>query len=220
MLSLNQIVEGLAIQAGKPFDIPFQDYMKMVVRNWTITLTKRTLENKPLDRRFLITSLVVPISRVSEIECPISYGCRYRSTLTVPTPIRTNGVLFDFVGTPDFVQAYGQIQDWQRQFVKYNRITSHEINYIYRDKYLFIDGDKIEANQAYIGVQMIPANYEELNPFQCTINCDSDNEEFPIAPDLLENVLQSIYANELKAYMPSSDAKVEVDSNNKEKSDR
>jgi hypothetical protein len=217
MPSLNQIVEGLAEQAGKPFDIPFQTYMKMVVRNWTVTLTKRTLENKPLDRRFFITSLVVPISRVSEIECPITYGCRFRSTLQVPSPIRTNGVLFDFVGTPDFIQAYGQVQDWQRQFIAFNRITSHEINYIYRDKYLFIDGDKIEANYSYIGVQMIPANFEDLTPFQCTIDCNADDEEFPIAPDLLENVLQSIYATELKAYMASSDAQVQLDSDNKEK---
>lgn len=216
MPTLNQIVSGLAIEAGKPFDVPFKNYLKMIVRNWTVTLTKRTLERKPLDRRYLFSSIVMPISRVDAISCPISYGCRYRTVSQVPSLIRVNNIIFDFVGNPDFTQAYGQIQDWQRLYKKYNKYTSHEVDYIYKDGYIFLDGDKIEANQAYIGVQAVFSNYNDLKPFNCNTDCNYDDLPYPILSDLLEDVLQAIYTNELRAYIPSSSGEVHMDADNKE----
>lgn len=216
MPTLNQIASGLAIQAGKPFDIPFQEYMKFIVKNWTLTLTKRSLEDKPLDRRFFQTSFVMQVATTSAINCPITYGCRIRTVAQVPTPLMVNNILFDFVGNADFTISYGQMQEWQLQYKKYNRYTKHDIDYIYKDGYIFLDGNKLDNDIKYIGIQGIFSDYSQVNSFKCLTTCPSDDDEFPIRPDLLENVLQSIYANELKAYFPSTDGTVQSDANTKE----
>ena len=118
MATLNEIVSILSERVGRPFDIPFQEELKVLVKLKSIRYTKDLLAKKPLDRRYFLQSFVAELVQVAEIDCPITYGCILRTKLKIPKPIRANNTIFDFVGTPDFVDFYGIGGGWKENFFK------------------------------------------------------------------------------------------------------
>lgn len=210
MASLNEVVSILAARSGRTFDVPFQEEMKVLVAVTGAKFMKDSLTKKPLDRRYYIQSVVLPLERVPKIECPIEYGCALRTTSLVPTPLRTGGVLFDYVGTPDMEIPFSHGGDWKETYFKYNKYTSQNTRYTLRDSRIYVE-DK-ERTLEYIGLQYIPENPLALRGLKCADgSCIDDDYILLIPGDLIDPIITSILTTKLGVIAPKDKTDVKVD---------
>lgn len=217
MATLNQIIGILSERVGRPFDVPFQEELKVIVKYWGIRLLKNSLNQKILDRKYFYTQIIVPIIKVNQVTCPVNYGCAWRSESKIPTPLRVNNVLFDYVGSADFSAPFAYRLNWQMSYMRESKFTSHFKSYYYADGYLWFN-DILGQQQA--GVLFIPADPNELITF-CRaggiINTCPDDEfdEYPLNPDLLQQLISSILKTELANMLQTGEEKVNMDADNK-----
>lgn len=211
MASLNQIVGILAERSGRTFDIPFQEELKVLVAITGAKFMKDSLTKKPLDRRYYLQSLVLPVERISKIQCPISYGCQLRTVDTIPTPLRTSGIIFDFVGSADMEIPFAHGGDWKETYFRHNKYTAKNSRYVYRDNHLFIKDD--EQAIEYIGIQYIPEDPLALRGLRCdnSSTCIDDDYTLLIPGDLLEPIVTSILTTKLGVMPPKDKTDVKVD---------
>ncbi len=205
----NEAVSFLAERSGRTFDIPFQQELKVLFRITAVRYVKNSLEKKPLDRRFFLQSFVAPLKKVSAIECPIEWGCALRTVDKIPRPVRSNNVLFDFVGSADFVVSYGHGGDWKENYFKTNRYTGTKTRYMFRDQYLYISSE--DNGVEYIGIQGVFEDPTLVNTFKCNeYGCVGDDEDYPIPADLFEPILRDIMQTKF-GNVPKNDGEIKVD---------
>ena len=211
MASLNEMIGILSERSKRTFDVPFQEELKVLVGIVGSKFMKDSLTKRIQDRKYFLQSVVLDVIRVDKIPCPISYGCNLRTEFQVPTPIRANGILFEYVGSADFEIPWGQGGDWKETFFKKNRYTADNIRYTFRDNYLFIS-DK-EQDIEYVGIQYIPANVLALRGLKCDANgtCYDDDTTYLIAEDLKEPIINNILTTKLGIILPKDKVEVNVD---------
>ena len=209
-MTIREVVSTLSERVGRPFDIPFQQELKGIVKATALRFIKNTIEKKPLDRRYFIQSFNASIIPVSITECPVKFGCAMRTELQVPKPLRVNNTLFDFVGSADFIDEFGMGGDWKEKYFQANQYTANRIRYLYKNNYIYSynTGSVIEV----IGIQGLFEDYSKLAPFQCdnTI-CDIDDVEYPVPGDLWQPIIISILQNELRNAVADPDKEITVD---------
>lgn len=217
MATLNEIASLLAERAGKPFDTPFQEELKFIIKYWAVALTRNSLDKSPMDRRFFHSKLTVPLVKTSEVEC-LNYGCILRSEAKIPKPLRANNLLFDFVGSADFTSAsFSYRLPYQLDIMeKGSRFTGWLPTYTYVDNYIFINNPP-SSSFKLLGILYIPEDLNQIKNFkQCsntTINsCNSDDDEFPLSSDLLQTLITSILKTELSFNLNRINEVVNVDS--------
>ncbi len=209
MPSINQIVSLLAERSGKTFDIPFQEELKVLIQVTANKFTKDSLTKRPQDRRLYLQSVVLEITHVNKIECPITYGCYLRTVEKVPLPLRSNGILFDYVGSADLEIPYANGGDWKETFFKFNRFTSRNPRIIYRDEYIFVSN--VNEDMKYIGLIYVPEDSAKLKGLKCNSseNCIDDDSDWLIPGDLVEPILTSCLTK--LGYVPEKRSEVKVD---------
>lgn len=215
MATLNEIVSILSERVSRTFDVPFQEELKVLVKLKAIRYTKDLLTKKPLDRRYFLQSFVAKIIQIPEIECPIKYGCTLRTELKIPRPIRANNTIFDFVGTPDFVEIYGIGGEWKENFFKHNKYTSKKVRYLYKNDFIYIKDN--DNTIEYIGIQGIFEDFEKLAQFKCNeIDvCNTDNQEFPIDSSIVSIIITDLLANELRLMPINDNSEVQINGTTK-----
>jgi hypothetical protein len=209
MPSLNQSVSLLAERVGRPLDVPFQEELKVLIKSVGARFTKDALTKRPQDRKYFLQSFNAELIQVSLIDCPINYGCTLRTKLKVPKPLRSNAVLFDYVGSADFTSPFSPGGGWKETFFKHNKYTATKTRYLYKDQYIFIhDEDNVIE---YIGVEGIFEDFKALLPFKCNVKCDlDDDEEYPISADILDMVYISLLQNQLRVLPDNKNIEVKV----------
>lgn len=210
-LSLNKIASILSERSGRTFDIPFQEEMKDVFIYWISTIRKQSLEKKPRDRRYMLQSLTMELEQVPQVECPIEYGCAVRTKLEVPTPLRGNGVLFDYVGNALFTQPFSYTAEEFEAFFSTNEYTGKKLRYSYRDNKLYIYNDK---KIKYIGVRGVFEDPRDLDGFKCNkTDCYSDDLDFPASADMIQQAISAILKTELRMVAPEDRTEVPTNDN-------
>ena len=195
-MTLNEMVGILAERAGKTFDVPFQQELKAIAKAWSATILRQRLEKNHYDRKYFYQHLSIPVEQVSVLNCPIKYGCTFRSVNKVPKPLRSNGILFDFVGSADYTNPFTYRMEWTRQFFAHSKYTGSDSSYLYADGYLYFDN--ISALTKVIGLIGIFPNTDEVKNFICSdAPCITDDDELPYGEDIAQQVIQSILSVEL-----------------------
>jgi len=213
-MTLNEIIGILSERAGRQFDVPFQEQVKLWVSAVRLKFLKDSLEKRPGDRRLYLKSIVAAVEKMSKIDCPIDYGCALRTKLEIPQPIRANNTVFEFVGTPDFEIPFGEGGDWKEQYFQHNKYTANDIRYKYRDNYIFIV-DK-EYLIEYIGIQGVFEDTSKLSAFKCADSnglCSFDDSEYPMPGDLQYPMLKEVLAIILGSPMFKDNTEVKVNEN-------
>jgi hypothetical protein len=121
MASLNEIVSILSERAGKPFDVPFQEELKAMVTYWRARVIKNSLKNNPNNRKFMQQTIVAELEVVPLVECPVEFGCVLRTKCKIPMPIRTTGILFDYVGDATLDVAYTYTSEEFETYFSHNK---------------------------------------------------------------------------------------------------
>ena len=181
---------------------------------WSDTILKQTLQKNPMDRRRYLQSFVVALEKVPEIECPIEYGCVLRSTLELPKGIKSNNIVFDYVGDPDLRDAYSLMQEGVADYLSHSEFTGKRPRYTFRDGHIRIYATTAaELEMEYIGIQMVTSDYKALKKFKCNGDDDCFNDDVPLnlTNDIIQQTIQAIMSTELRLLPRKNDVDVNVD---------
>lgn len=204
-ISLNGLVELLSAMVGRPFDIPLQEQFKVILNVKRADWFQKVIAAHPYQRKYYLRDISVELEEVDEAECPVQTDCTvYRSKLPIPTPLRTEEGLFDYVGDADKVDAYGYASTDQLIWVtKYSKYTNKRPKYFYVNKYIYIYNIQ---EQDYINVRAIWTDPRELSPFKCDdVPCYTDEDQFDIPEDIINTMIQDVLKNEIRLMTPQVD---------------
>lgn len=211
MTSLNQIISILSERVGQPFNTALQDELKVIVNYKVANYFKQLLEKNPAQRKFFTKEIVVNLDKVDQSICPIdTIDCYFlKSIQKVPTPIRGNYALFDYVGTLDKQTAFGHSTPEYLYFIKYNKYTANLSRYYYSDQYIYILND---LNTPKIMVRGIWSDPRALQGFLCAdgSTCYTDDDNYPIPKDILQAIIRDTLSVELRNIFPEQN-EVKVD---------
>lgn len=208
MASLNAIAEHIAYELKDPLNVVLKENIKFSIKYWRALLIRRDIARNGLSDEFLQRFYfdLVPVDKADA--CNFSLDCQIlRSKFEIPTPIRLNNdILFKFVGSvngkPWTYTEYEEVP-----YVAYNKFTSKEIRYTFVNRYFYIFGN----NKLRKGAVQAPFSDPTLINTSCTQDsCYSDDSEFPIAADMLQQITQGILSTEFKI-MNLKDNEVELD---------
>jgi len=199
--SLNEIVSSLSNRVGQPFNVPLQEELKLVVNYKRANYTQQFLEKHPDQRRFFQQTFTVDLEEIDPGDCEIpSVGCKVlRSKCEVPMPIRSSYTLFDFVGTANWLIAYGEIKPEFNIYTKHNRFTKNHPKWAFINKKIYVFNDLAIKK---LGMRGIFADPNQVNSCCSTGKCYSDDDAYPITIDILNSIVRDILNTELRSQFP------------------
>ena len=208
MASLNEIISLLSEKVKRTFDVPFQEQLKVTVGYWRARVIHNSLKTNPSKRKFMQQSFTLELEEVPKVECPVEYGCILRTKCKIPNTIITGNTIFDYIGTATMDNPFSYTKDEFEMYMSASPYTGKRIRYAFRDGYIYIYNSK---KIKYIGVRGIWEDPAALAECSCDGRpCYSDDDEYPLTGELLQEVIKAILATELKAYLPEEDVDVKV----------
>lgn len=215
-ISLNQMVELLSDMAGKPFDIPLQEELKVIFNYKRADYLQKIIDRHPEQRSYFLKDFSAELERVDKAECPVEVGCEILKTVyKVPIPIRTSYALFDYVGDPAKDDGYRYMAPEQIGIMsKYSKYTGGRPSYFYVNGYVYIYGD---LNLEYINVRGVFSDPRALHDFTCNGQpCYTDNDQYDIPDDIINLMVQDTLKNELRLLMEIDKTEVVLDQTTKQ----
>lgn len=213
-MTLNEIITILAERVGRQFDQAFKRELRVIVMVWRSRIMRQTLERNPLDRQFFKDGFLLDLEEVSITECPELAGqsCTVlRSVKTIPRPVRASGIVFDYIGTDDFLQPFDRIQMWYYRFKKTSPVTGDRAKYAYKNNRIYIVNNTLIERIAVEGVFEDPRSVYEM---QCDdtagVKCASDDMDFNTSLEVGQAIIQAILATELRALVKGETPEVKV----------
>jgi hypothetical protein len=200
-ISLAQIVSLISDTVGQPFNIPLQEKLKVIVAYKRANYLQQSLEKHPEQRKFFQQSFTTKLTQVAAGDCVIpNVTCPIlKSVCSIPYPLRSSWSMFDYVGTPDWTTAWGEIVPEFNNLRSYNRYTKD------LTKWCFINGDLYVFNNLrlkMIGIRGIFSDPYAINTCCSTGNCFTDDTPFPMPADLINAMIRDILNTELKVQYP------------------
>lgn len=216
MATYNEISEILAERAGRQLDTPFNEEMKVLVDLWYSRLRRDTLEQNRRDRKFFKQYTEVPLEVVNVSEWPGFPDIRVsRTKCKIPSPLRANSTLFDYVGSVNKLTSFGKIYDQMHelQAALDARYTGSLPKVLWLNEYIWIFNS---LDMPAIGVDGIYDDVREANQFRCDCgcaDCTDDDVEYPGPRDLQQKIIQAILGTELKERGTPDTKTIEVNEN-------
>jgi hypothetical protein len=193
-MKLREITSIIAERADRAFDVPFQRELEKMVHYWRAEMIRRALNKNPHDRKHYLQSISIEIDPTDE--CEDLDPEMSKSKLTIPTPIRANGILFDYVGAEDRSNSFGYLTSSMLHINEYNKYTKKNSRYMYRNNYIYVTN---AADMGSITVEAIFQDPTDLARFKCGGEvCYDRNSEYPMPYDITQMVVNSILTNELR----------------------
>lgn len=209
-ISLNGLVELLSAMVGQPFSGPLQEQMKVVFNYKRADWMQKVIDKHPEQRKFFLKDFSVELESVDKAECPVNLDCSvFRTVEKIPAPLRSAYALFDYVGDPDKMDGYSYTSTEQLYWmVNYSKYTKDRPKYFYVNGYIYIYN---EPDLGYVNIRGIWPDQRQLNPFKCDdVPCYTDEDQYDIADDIINSMMQDILKNELRLFAPDITAQTEV----------
>ena len=208
MTTLNSISEHIAFLLKDPLNTQLRQNIKASIKYWRATLIRRDVTRNGLSDEFL-QRIYVDLVKVDKADaCNFNLDCLILKTkVEIPKPIRLNNdILFKFVGSVDG-KPFTFVEYEEVAYTAYNKFTSKVIRYNYTNGYLYIFGNlKLKK----LAIQAIFINPEEINKSCDDTDCYNDDKPFPIAEDMLQQIVQGILSTEFRL-VNQGDDEVEID---------
>ncbi len=215
-MTYNEISELLAERAGRQLDTPFNEEMKVLVDVWYSRLRRDTLEQNKRDRKFFKQYTEVGVEPINISTWPGFPDIRVvRTKCVIPTPLRANGILFDYVGSVDKLTSFGKIYSELHELraALDGKYTGSQPKALWLNEYLWIFN---ALDLPAIGIDGIYDDIREANSFRCgcgCAECADDDVEYPGPRDLQQKIIQAILGTELKERGIPDTKTIEVDAN-------
>jgi hypothetical protein len=194
-MTLNEITTLIASHLEMELDDPFKLMMAKRVGYWRSRLIKNSVDKDQKDRRFFKQVIYVKMEVQNEIVCNVPYTqCKIaKSVGKVPKPTRANGVLFDYVGAIDGMNAFTEGSGGMIPYMMQGKYSKNVIRYTYENEYIKIYGN---VNIPMIRVDGVFDDPEAAAKMNCnngqSNDCDFWNIEYPVTGDILQLIVQSI----------------------------
>jgi hypothetical protein len=194
-MKLRDITSIIAERADRAFDVPFQKELEKMVHYWRAEMIRRALNKRPFDRKFFLQSITTEMvsaeDECEELNCKVS-----KTKLVTPTPIRANGILFDYVGAEDRSNSFGYLTSAMAHTVTDNPYTKKNARYMYRNGYVYVTNFRDLGSITIEGIFEDPT---DLARFKCgSEQCYDKDSEYPMPYDITQMVVNSILTNELR----------------------
>jgi hypothetical protein len=214
--SLNEIVSSLAARVNKPFDNGLMAELKHIVRYKRSSMMRDYLIAVGMRDWFLQTFNAKTV-KLSASECAeFPTDCYVvRTECKIPAPfvdprVKTPAAMFEYVGHISGYQAYAYLDSSYMSVLKHKPYTSGKRKWFYQNGYIYIVNEIVTGaippepsfnNGDSIKVRGVFNDY--LNDINCDIcdasgnTCEKDDAAFPVPPELLDKIVQSILSIEL-----------------------
>lgn len=205
-MTLNQGAERIAYALGEPTNYVLKENIKFSIINYRATFMRRDIAANGMSDEFLQKFHADLIKVDKADDCSFTIDCTVlRTKNKIPKPVRIKSdVVFKFVGTPHgkpFV--YTEFEEFKYRC--FNKYTGNEVAYSYINNYLYF----FNANHLKkAALQYAVADPRLVN--LCQEDCYDDDMEFPMAEDLMSDIIRNILSGEFKILNPK-DEQVKVD---------
>lgn len=191
----------LSDTVGQPFNVPLQEKLKVIISYKRANYLQQSLEKHPDQRKFFQQTFTTDLERIPAGDCDIPHvTCDLlRTKCEIPTPLRSSTTLFDYIGTPDWMHAYGEIKPEFQFLLKFNRFTAANPKWAFINKKIYIFG---KLNLRKLSVRGIFSDPYAVNQCCSTGNCFTDDMPFPMPADLLNSIVRDILQVELRSIFP------------------
>lgn len=213
MASLNELAETLAEREGKQFDNPFLEEMKVLVHINRSKLARNTLERNRQDRVFFRQYFEVPMIPVNISELPGFPDMPVlRTECQIPSPLRANGIIFDYIGSPDKLTVF-QVFTEQHEIIPAldAEYTGHKPKALWLNNYIYAFNS---LTLPFIGGATVFDDVRAIQNLKCNCgndSCYNDDMEYPAPRDIQKDIIQSILAVELRQPTKDQTKQVQVD---------
>jgi hypothetical protein len=208
LTTLNSISEHIAFLLKEPLNIELRQNIKASVKYWRAALIRRDVTRNGLSDEFL-QRIYIDLIKVDKADaCNFNLDCLILKTkIEIPKPIRLNNdILFKFVGTVNG-KPFTFVEYEEIPYTAYNKFTSKVIRYNYTNNYIYIFGN---TKLKKLAIQAIFSNPEDINTSCDILDCYNDDKPFPIAEDMLQQIVQGILSTEYRL-INQGDDEVEID---------
>lgn len=217
MATFNELAVLIAEPLKRPLDVSFREQLKERIRYWRSRLLKNSLDKKPSDRKFFIQPVTVQMEEVDAAQCNISLDCKVlRSKVRIPTILRANSILFDFIGSVEGSNPYRLASRWQMYYFLQDKYASKVTTYIsFEDGYLIIPYSPLVQ---FVRVEAIFEDPEAAAILTCeatTADCNFAESEYPVPGDIGQLIVQSILDVDFRRKSDKDDPEVKVTEGNK-----
>jgi len=203
MATLNTLAYNVASSFDRDTDILFIERIKDLIINTRNQFVHREIDKYGLNYRY-VQPYIAELTKVNaSMDSTIDSKFELlRTTNKIPTPIRfQSDVPFMFVGSVDRQVSFRYIKPYIMNSSRAVRLIGSAICYFYSNQYIYL------WNNTKITRVLIEAIYEQLdvtrNTNDPTVLCYQDDMEFPLAGDMLNDVIKEVI-NIIRA---TSDAK-------------
>ena len=213
--SLNEIVSSLAARVNKPHDVGLMAELKHIVNYKRQAAMYIWIGKLPI-RDYLMQTIRADLVRVSASECEwFPTNCYIvRTECKIPAPYRDPNVamsheMFEYVGHISGYQPYAYLSRESLFTLAYKPYTSKNKKWFYSDEYIYIINDKSplpDPETDPVGSVMIRGVFSDpLADYECDVcdqdgnTCSPDDAPYPVPPELLNEIVQSILSVELSS---------------------
>lgn len=203
-MTRNQIAERIAYALNEPFNVPLKENIKFSLNPWRALLMRRDIASNGMSDVFL-QKFHITLTKVDKADaCNFNLGCVkvLRSTNPVPKPVRLkNDILFKFVGTVDG-KPFSKVEYEEVPYTCYNKFTSGDWRYAYINDYIYVFNN---TKLKYLALQYAVEAPELIN-LSCTAGtCYSDDSDYPLPGDMVQQIIAGILSGEFKILNPLSE---------------
>jgi hypothetical protein len=190
----NEITTLISTRLNKTFDTPFQLQLIKRVDIWRSRHIKNALEKDVRDRKFFRQTIYLNMNKQSELPCDngIIPSCDVAVSSKIPSPLRANNILFDYVGG---VNGSNPFKETSAGMISYTRAGKYSKNVT---PFAYV-GNKIQVynrpNLPMIRVDYIADSPFDLEAFSCNPDatpCNFWETPYPCTNEILQLIIQSI----------------------------
>jgi hypothetical protein len=188
----NALSDILAEALGAPNDFVFKRMILTRVNASRAQQLKRSLEKTPQDRKFFTQSIQVAMENYNYLEGTTLTCMHSRSTCPIPKPLRSNSMLYDYVGSVAGDNAYRYTPIGSSKFLNKGTYAKHNNHYHPEGDLLVVETPGI-PKVLVVGIFADPefAFNLDARTRDCG-SCDYWESEYPCSEDVLDIIIQDL----------------------------
>lgn len=190
----NEITTLIASGLNEELNMPFKLMMLDRVNYWRETLIRRSLDKDPRERKFFRQTLWIPMNETNEVLCAMPYTqCLVaRVKEPIPTPLRANGILFDYVGSVNGMNAFQNQPATNIPLLLQGKYSASNIYYDWVNNDVIVYGNSKLPMVRIDGIFANPIAVMKYNCKSVANGCDYWEEQYPCSGDIIQAIVQYI----------------------------
>lgn len=212
MASLNQIAYSFLESVGKSDDVALLRRIKFAIKAYRAKFIRQDFEKNGVSKEFLQT-FIDNLIKVDEADTDcLELGCTIlRTEHKVPKSVRIKNSLFYRVGAVRFSShAWKEVSIGEVKYMAFAKYISNVTFWYHKNDYIYV---VTKGKFKYISITGVGVNPEEWRD-RCidSVNClTSDDEEFPLALDMLDMILTALCTLDLSLQIPEKEINVDAE---------